>query len=139
MRKRTRAREFALQALYQMDLTHDSAQAVLDNFWQAQRQEDIEPEMKTFTAELVLGVEANVTGIDAKISHYATNWQLERMAVVDRNILRLSCFELTQREDIPPKVSINEAVDLAKKYSGPEAGKFVNAILDKIKMEQDTK
>ncbi len=137
MRKRTRAREFALQALYQMDLTHDPAQAVLDNFWQAQRQEDIEPEMKTFTAELVLGVEANVTGIDAKISHYATNWQLERMAVVDRNILRLSCFELTQREDIPPKVSINEAVDLAKKYSGPEAGKFVNAILDKIKIEKE--
>ena len=58
------------------------------------------------------------------------------MAVVDRNILRLGCYELIFREDIPPKVAINEAVDLAKKYSGPEAGKFVNGILDKVKSEK---
>jgi transcription antitermination factor NusB len=137
MRKRTRAREFALQVLYQMDITHDNYDTALDNFWQSHSYEQIEQDMKNFTTELVAGVKENLKVIDPKISQYATNWQLERMAVVDRNVLRLSCFELLFRDDIPPKVSINEAVELAKKYSDPEAGKFVNAILDKIKLEKN--
>ena len=136
MRKRTRARELALQVLYQMDITHDSCKASLDNFWEAHSEEHIEEETKNFSAELVKGAADNLGIIDKKISHYATNWQLERMAKVDRNILRMGCYELIFREDIPPKVSINEAVELAKKYSGPEAGKFVNAILDKVKLEK---
>lgn len=135
MRKRTRAREYALQILYQMDITRDGSNAALENFWQAHTDEEIAQELKDFTSELVKGVTDNIEVIDKKISHYAANWKLERMAVVDRNVLRMSCFELLFREDIPPKVSINEAVDLAKKYSGLEAGKFVNAILDKIKSE----
>ena len=136
MRKRTRSREFALQVLYQMDITHDGYAASLENFWQARDEEEIEVELKNFTNELVKGASDNLELIDKKISQFATNWQLERMAVIDRNILRMSCFELIFRDDIPPKVSINEAVDLAKKYSGTEAGKFVNAILDKIKLEK---
>ena len=137
MRKRTRAREYALQVLYQMDITRDNYSAALDNFWQAHSEEEIADEMKSFAIELVKGAADNLEMIDKKISQYATNWKLERMAVVDRNVLRMSCFELLFREDIPPKVSINEAVDLAKKYSGSEAGKFVNAILDKIKSEKN--
>jgi transcription antitermination factor NusB len=137
MRKRTRAREFALQILYQMDITGDNYDICLNNFWQALSQEHIDEEVKNFTTELVKGVADNLETIDKKISQYATNWQLRRMAVVDRNILRMSCFELMFRDDIPPKVSINEAVELAKKYSGPEAGKFVNAISDKIKQEKN--
>ncbi len=135
MRKRTLAREFALQTLYQIDITHDNCEESLSNFWQAHSEKDIDADLKSFTTELVKGVMHNLNLIDAKISRYATNWQLKRMAVVDRNILRMSCFELMFRDDIPPKVSINEAVELAKKYSGPEAGKFVNAVLDKIKQE----
>lgn len=135
MRKRTRAREFALQVLYQMDISGDTYEESLANFWQAHSEEDIEEEMKNFTSELVKGVAQNLGMIDAKVTQYATNWQLSRMAVIDRNILRISSFELIFRNDIPPKVSINEAVELAKKYSGSEAGKFVNAILDKIKQE----
>lgn len=137
MRKRTRSREFALQILYQMDITRDDYAASLANFWQGYSEENIKEEMKNFTSELVRGVAQNLSVIDAKISQYAANWKLERMAVVDRNILRMSAFELMFRDDIPPKVSINEAVELAKKYSGAEAGKFVNAILDKIKSERD--
>lgn len=137
MRKRTRAREFALQILYQMDITSDNYDICLNNFWQALSQEHIDEEVKNFTTELVKGVADNLETIDKKITQYATNWQLRRMAVVDRNILRMSCFELMFREDIPPKVSINEAVELAKKYSGTVAGKFVNAISDKIKQEKD--
>ncbi|MFA5145487.1 MAG: transcription antitermination factor NusB [Candidatus Omnitrophota bacterium] len=137
MGKRTRSREYALQILYQVDITHDNCDASLANFWQARSEECIEEEIKNFTAELVSGVARNISVIDVNISKYAANWKLERMAVVDRNILRMSCFELMFRKDIPPKVSINEAVELAKKYSGSEASKFVNAILDKIKLEKD--
>ncbi len=136
MRKRTRAREFALQILYQIDLTKDKHADALDSFWQAHDQEEVAAEVKAFTEDLVSGAIANLSEIDDLISRHATNWQLKRMAVVDRNILRMSCFELVFREDIPPKVSINEAVELAKKYSGLEAGKFVNAILDKVKIEK---
>jgi N utilization substance protein B len=136
MRKRTRGRELALQVLYQIDITAEESDAVLNNFWEL-REEAVTDDVKVFTSELVKGVVQHLTAIDEIISRYATNWQLKRMAVVDRNVLRLSCFELTLRADIPPKVSINEAVELAKKYSGPEAGKFVNGILDRIKAEQN--
>ena len=137
MRKRTKAREFALQVLYQIDITHDSYNVSLNNFWQAHSEENIEEEIKKFTDELVKGVTENLEVIDVKIAQYATNWQLKRMAVVDRNILRMGCFELMFRDDIPFKVSINEAVELAKKYSSLEASKFVNGILDKINLEKD--
>lgn len=136
MRKRTKAREFALQVLYQIDITDDNCDTSLADFWAAHSQESIQEELKSFTADLVKGVADNFKVIDEKISQYAANWQLERMAVVDRNIIRISCFELMFRDDIPPKVSINEAVELAKKYSGLEAGKFVNAILDKVMLEK---
>lgn len=135
MRKRTQGRELALQLLYQMDITGDSRLESIADFWCFREDEEIEDGVREFATELVKGVMENIKSIDEEISRYAANWQLERMAVVDRNILRMSCFEITSRKDIPPKVSINEAVELAKKYSGSEAGKFVNAILDKIKQQ----
>ncbi|MFA5004778.1 MAG: transcription antitermination factor NusB [Candidatus Omnitrophota bacterium] len=136
MRKRSRAREYVLQMLYQLDITGDKQENIFNNFWQNKEHEDVSAELKDFSAELLAGVIEHIAEIDAKIRQYADNWQLERMAYVDRNIMRLGSFELLFREDIPPKVSINEAVELAKRYSGPEAGKFVNAILDKIKIEK---
>lgn len=135
MRKRTRARELSLQVLYQIDITQSNAQSALDNLWQSHQDEEVEEEVKNFTCELVKGVADNLKTIDEKIIQYAANWKIERMAVVDRNILRLGSYELIFRQDIPPKVSINEAVELAKKYSDQEASKFVNGILDKIKLE----
>ncbi|MFH1888624.1 MAG: transcription antitermination factor NusB [Candidatus Omnitrophota bacterium] len=137
MRKRTLAREFALQVLYQTDITHDNYNESLNNFWQARREDDTSDEIRDFTRELVKGVIENKDAIDENIARYATNWQLKRMAVVDRNILRMGCFELVFRDDIPFKVSINEAVELAKKYSSLEASKFVNGILDKIKLKKE--
>lgn len=137
MRKRTRGREFALFILYQVDITGDGYAAALEGFWQDRAEDDIDQELKDFTAAIVQGVSANRSCIDKKITQYAENWQLERMAVVDRNILRIGSFELLFHGGIPPKVAINEAVELAKKYSGIEAGKFVNAILDKIKSEKE--
>lgn len=137
MRKRTVSREFALQVLYQVDITRDTPEAALENFWSVRSQEEIGAELKEFTSKLVKGVVSNMAEIDKKISEYAANWQLKRMAVVDRNIMRMGCFEIIYCDDIPSKVSINEAVDLAKKFSGIEAGKFVNAILDKVKIEKE--
>jgi len=135
MRKRTKAREYALQVLYQIDITHDNYETSLSNLWQSLSEEDIQDEVKNFTTELVKGVIENWDALDEKIVQFATNWELKRMAVVDRNILRLCCYELLFRNDIPPKVSINEGVELAKKYSSVNAGKFVNGILDRVKLE----
>lgn len=137
MRKRTKSREFALQVLYRMDVTKDPSDISLDNFWLSQTDEEPEAQVKEFAIQLVKGVEQNRKAIDEKVSHYAANWQLERMAVVDRNILRLATFEILMCPQIPPKVSINEAIELAKKFSDVEASKFVNGILDKIKLEKD--
>jgi len=137
MRKRTKAREYVLQMLYQVEITRGNWQETLESFWQSNERKDLPAELKDFSAELLGGVINHMPEIDQKISKYAANWQLERMAFVDRNIMRLGCFELLFRQDIPPKVAINEAVELAKKYSGPESGKFVNAILDQIKIEKE--
>jgi len=132
MRKRTQAREFALQILYKIDITKEGCEKSLGEFW-LNAEKKVDSQMKEFADKLVRGVIDSLSDIDKNISECAQNWQLKRMAVVDRNILRLGCFELLYCKDIPPKVSINEAIDLAKKYSGLEAGKFVNGILDKIK------
>ena len=134
MRKRTKARQFALQILYQIDITRDNSSVSLDNFWQSQTQE-VDSAIKQFALELVTGIQEHREIIDRKIAQYAKNWELKRMAVVDRNILRQACFELFYRPDIPPKVAINEAIELAKHFSGVEAGKFVNGILDKIRLD----
>ena len=132
MRKRTKARQLTLQILYQIDITHDNSSVSLENFWQSQTQ-GVDSTIKQFSLELVRGIQRHREMIDRKIAQYAKNWELKRMAVVDRNILRQACFELLYRPDIPPKVAINEAIELAKRFSGIEAGKFVNGILDKIR------
>jgi transcription antitermination protein NusB len=136
VRKRSQGREYALQILYQIDITHDAFELAGKNFWQMDATRDCPEDVRSFAEELVKGVVANMKAIDEMIARHATNWELDRMAVVDRNILRLSAYELTLRTDIPPKVSINEAVELAKRYSGIQASKFVNGILDKIKPEK---
>ena len=123
----------ALKFLYQVDITKENSSEVLSRFWQEHR---ATRPVKEFTTQIVQGTLANLAQIDSVISKYAQNWQLKRMAVIDRNILRLGCFELLFLEDIPPKVSINEAVELAKKYGDVESSKFVNGILDRIHKEE---
>ena len=132
MRKRTEAREYALQLLYKYDITAEPV-TELDLFWVEDK--EIAPPVNDFALQLVSGAIKHQEQIDKKISGFAANWELKRMAAVDRNVLRLGAFELLYLEDIPAKVSINEAVDLAKKYSGEEAGKFANGILDSIKKD----
>lgn len=130
MRRRTKARECALKVLYQIEMTKDSYEDSLARFWE--RKQETEEVVKEFANQLVKGVKDNIKEIDEVISKYATNWQISRMAVIDRNILRMATYEILYVDDIPPKVSINEAVDIAKKYGDTDSGKFVNGILDKI-------
>jgi len=130
MRKRTQAREAALKILYAIDITKEPPEKCIDNFWLSQ--DEVKPEVRYFAEALVRGVCANKAEIDKMITAHATNWELGRMAVIDRNILRAATYELIFSEDIPPKVAMNEAIDLAKKYGDKDSGSFVNGVLDKI-------
>ena len=130
MRKRTQARETALKILYQAEMTRRPIDKAIENFWAEEG--EIDTEVQEFANYIAAGVIKNLAVIDEKIVEYATNWQIKRMAVIDRNILRMGLFELQYADNIPPKVAINEAVELAKRYGDLESSKFVNGILDKI-------
>ncbi|MBF0385397.1 MAG: transcription antitermination factor NusB [Candidatus Omnitrophica bacterium] len=130
MRKRTLARENALKILYQADILRRDINLVSASYWQQYEAND--PLVKEFCDRITYGVNFNIGGINEMITKYATNWQLKRMAVIDRNVMRLGAFELLFAPDIPPKVTINECIELAKKYGDVESSKFVNGILDKI-------
>ena len=130
MRRRTLAREHALKILYQFDITKRPIEAVVESYWQAEETKD--REIIAYANLLAQGVGGHIEDIDHKISDYATNWQIRRMAIIDRNVMRIGLYELQYTTDIPPKVAINEAVELAKKYGDLESSKFVNGILDRI-------
>ena len=129
MRGRTKSREYALQMLYQSDIRRADAKTILEEFW---RDEPPPAEIKGFAEELFSGTMARVKDIDTIIASRADNWDMKRMAVIDRNILRLGVFELLHRSDVPPKVCINEAIELAKRFGDTESSKFINGILDAI-------
>jgi transcription antitermination protein NusB len=137
MRARTRARELALQFLFQVDVQGGEFRAELDPFLGAAL--DGRPggiEAKAYAVKLVDGVLAHQTEIDALIREAARNWELERMAGVDRNVLRLGCYELLHEPDVPMKVAINEAIELGKRFSTEASGAFVNGILDRIRKDK---
>ena len=130
MKKRTRARELALQFLYQMDLR---GKELLPEAKAFLRSEEADQSAREFAMQLVNGVAEHAEAIDLAIRGVVQNWEITRMAVIDRNVLRLSTFELLHCHDIPPKVSINEAIELGKRYSTQNSGGFINGVLDKIK------
>jgi transcription antitermination protein NusB len=131
--RRRLARELAVQFLYQFDLAGGSFDEAFPLFWETQS--EVDNAGRQFAEELVRGVLEQRAGIDEKIVKYTENWDLPRIAAVDRNILRLAAYEMLYRDDIPPVVSINEAVDIAKKFSTHESGAFVNGILDRLKAD----
>lgn len=157
MGKRREARERAVQFLFQHDLNPpENLEAALAQFWHSQQTAAIAEEkggatwgqpvelppptadeaaIRLFAEPLIRGTLEHRDEADAVIKKHAKNWDLHRIAAVDRNILRLAIYEMLHRDDIPPVVSINEAVDIAKKFSTQDSGKFVNGILDKVKSE----
>jgi N utilization substance protein B len=130
MGRRRQSREIALQLLYALDITRANAREVLRADWVEKR---LSPENRDFTTTLVIGVIEHRDEIDALIQEYSTNWSLERIGLVERNILRFAIYELCFLPDIPPNVTINEAVEVAKKYGTEEAPAFINGILDRVK------
>jgi N utilization substance protein B len=160
MRPRREAREKTIQFLFQHDLNRPTnLTEALDRFWasQAGHQEEspevtenapeTEPQapsdgpsvkesaVRLFADPLITGVIENLENIDSVIKKNARNWDINRMAVVDRNVLRLAIYEMLHRDDIPPVVSINEAIDISKRFSTEDSGRFVNGILDRIKQD----
>lgn len=133
MRRRTKARECALKVLYQIDITKGDFKEALRDYWSNHKQIKL---IKDFTSKLVTGTIQNKPEIDKLITRYAANWTILRMATIDRNIIRMAVFELLYTPEVPPKVCINEAVDLAKKFGDMDSGKFVNGVLDRINKEQ---
>lgn len=120
-----------MQLLFQLNLTGDElSEEVLRDFWEGN---DEEADVKDFTYSIVQGTREHIDAIDKIINNAAEHWSMDRMAVVDRNILRAAAYELFYRPDIPPSVSINEAIEIAKKYSTEESASFINGILDRIK------
>lgn len=127
---RRQAREFALQILFQSDMNQNRTKK--EDRVDALADKKIPPQVRAFTDRLIRGVEEHQEEINHLIKKYTKNWSPERIAMVDRNILRFSIFELLYLEDIPPKVTLNEAIEIAKAFGSEDSGKFVNGILDQI-------
>ena len=134
IRKRTKARELALQFLYMLDIRGMEILGEERDFF---AEETDDSDVISFAADLVRGVAKTRDEIDTAIEESTQNWELGRIATVDRNILREAIFELLYRPDIPPKVSINEAIELGKKFSTSNSGGFINGILDRIKRDNE--
>ena len=133
MGRRRKSRELALQLLYQLDVQGEAnPEPALAEFW---TRHPVEPDVREFADSLVRGAKLHQAKIDELIAQYAENWELDRMAVVDRNILREGIFELLWEADVPPKVAINEALEVAKKFSTQESSRFINGILDLVHRE----
>ncbi len=130
MRRRTRARELAVQFLYILDLRGPEVMDQLASFLQEGSKDR---EVQEFALRLITGTRDTLDVVDKKLSSVARNWEISRMAVVDRNILRMAIFELLYCDDIPPKVTINEAIELGKRFSTANSGSFINGILDRVK------
>ena len=130
MGSRTKARECALQALYQLDTSggepRDVVRSILAHF------EEADEETAQFAESLVRGVQGERAAIDELIQRSSTHWKLDRMARVDRNILRLAVYEILRRADVPVRVSLNEAIELGKKFGSEDSSAFVNGVLDRI-------
>jgi transcription antitermination protein NusB len=133
MGRRRKAREVALQFLYQLDQhSEDDPTPHADEFWS---RHPVDPDTRLFADTLVRGAKQNQMKADELIRQYVEHWDLERMAVVDRNLLRLAIYELMWAEDVPAKVVINEAIEIAKKFGTRESSRFVNGVLDRIHKE----
>jgi len=128
-------REAAIQLLYQRDLNEGtSASDSLETFWKIRNAAE---DVRTFCADLARGVIEHQSTIDALVEKHVENYEMNRVAAVDRNILRLAIYEMLYRRDIPPVVSINEAIELAKSLGSPESGRFVNGVLDRVRADID--
>jgi len=135
MGDRRLSRELALQALFSFDQNRSDSANGLEEFC-ALREDELTDMVKPFFLDIVEGVLGAGDEIDGLINQYSKNWKLSRMPVVDRNIMRIATFELLKRKDIPPSVTINEAVEIGKKFGTRDSGAFINGVLDRIRLQE---
>lgn len=131
MGKRRQAREAALQCLYQWAVTGNDPERILAGYWESRG--EVDDELRRYAETLVRGAVERADEIDVMISDQTQHWRMERLGMVEKSILRLGVYELIFEDDVPPAVIIDEAVELAKRFSGPESGPFVNGVLDGIR------
>jgi transcription antitermination factor NusB len=134
LRPRSAARVAALKILYQLDLRPELG---VEELFPGINEEVSGDDAQRFARDLVIGTRTELAALDLELTTVAINWRLERMAAIDRNVLRLGCYELLFCPDLPPAVSINEAVQLAKTFSTKDSGGFVNGILDKVRIRAE--
>ena len=132
METRRHSREWAIQLLFQLDVNPGEPEEAFRHFWAGR---DVSEKARRFAEDIVLGVRSNAGAIDEIIRKSARNWDIRRMGVIERNVMRMAVYEMHFKDDVPPVVSINEAVDIAKYFSSTESGKFVNGILDRIRKD----
>ncbi len=131
---RRQAREWAVQFLFQTEFNPGDLEPALADFWSDEEKKPSERD-RTYVNEVVSGVLEKQREIDRTLTKYTDNWDVDRLGVLDRTVLRVATYEMLFRGDIPPVVSINEAVEIAKTYSGKDSGRFVNGVLDRIQKE----
>lgn len=129
MRVRSKAREIALCIIYQAEILKIPLPEATNNYFLYHSHPE---KVTSFSKILIEGIYANCAFLDGVIKKYTRNWNLERMAIIDRNILRMGCYEIFFLDDVPPKVAINEAIELAKKFGDIDSPRFINGILDRI-------
>jgi transcription antitermination protein NusB len=132
MGKRREGREAAVQFLFQKDLNSGAEKDLAESFWNLR---PATQKTREFGTALIEGVLANKPAIDEQIKKFAANYELNRIAAVDRNILRVAIYEMLFNPEVPPVVSINEAIEIAKRFGSEDSGRFVNGILDRIRHE----
>lgn len=143
MGKRRLSRELALQFLYQYDISNELNSFKLIDFkklvedFLSSQEIRIEPDVSEFMSIICRGVLENIVGIDEVISQYCKNWRIGRMANIDRNILRISVYEMVYLRNIPPPVTINEAIEVGRKYGNEETASFVNGVLDRVRIAKE--
>ena len=131
---RRETREWIMQFLFQLDFNPEPVDIALKDFWEGKDPNERE---KTYAEEVIKGVVQHKDELDDRLSQYAKRWDSERMGAVDRTVMRVALFEMLYRDDVPPVVSINEAVHFAKDFSSFQSGRFVNGVLDRIRRELD--
>jgi len=132
MGRRRKAREETLRILFRLEFENKQIEKTLDQYWESKKTSE---EIKEYSTWLVKGIISDLAKIDNIIQQVSEHWRISRMALVDRNILRMAVFELLYEENIAPAIVINEAIEIAKKYSGDEAATFVNGILDAVRKD----
>jgi N utilization substance protein B len=132
MGRRRKAREETLRILFRLEFENKQIDKTLNQYWESKKTSE---EIKEYSTWLVNGIISDQAKIDNIIQQVSEHWRISRMALVDRNILRMAVFELLYEENIAPAIVINEAIEIAKKYSGDEAATFVNGILDAVRKD----